>query len=68
METAVNNHLAGIKFGDIQCYKQVSVIPLLGSNGAGSEYLTMKEAMEQSLISIMEVTEGGHVPELKVKN
>jgi hypothetical protein len=28
----------------------------------------MKEAMEQSLISIMEVTEGGHVPELKVKN
>lgn len=68
METAVNNHLAGIKFGDIQIYKHVSVIPLLGSKGAGPEYLTMKEAMTQSLISITEVTEGGSVPELEVKN
>jgi len=44
------------------------VIPLLSENGAGPDYLTLKEAMEAQLIAITEVTEGGSVPELKVKN
>ncbi|MFH1976137.1 MAG: DUF6569 family protein [Pseudomonadota bacterium] len=68
MEATITGHLEGIKFGDIQTHKHVAVIPMLRGNGSGPAYLTMKEAIESSLLTVTEVSEGGHVPELKVIN
>ena len=68
MEAIITGYLEGIKFGDIQTHKHVTVIPLMSGNGRGPEYLTMKEAIEGSFITVTEVSEGGHVPELKVIN
>jgi hypothetical protein len=68
METIMTGHLEKIKFGEIQSYKHIAVVPMFLGNEAKLAYLTMKEALEQSLLTVTEVTEGGHVPELKVIN
>lgn len=68
MEAIITGFLEGIKFGEIQTHKHVTVIPLLSGNGHGPAYLTMKEAIEGGFITVTEVSEGGHVPELKVIN
>jgi hypothetical protein len=41
---------------------------MMSGNGSGPDYLTMKEAIESGLIMVTEISEGGHVPELKVIN
>ena len=68
MEAIVKRSLEGIKFGEIQVHGHVAVIPIIGSGDSGPDYLTMKEAMEQQLLTVTEVTEGGTVPELQVIN
>ena len=56
-------------FGEIQSYGPVSVIPVLGEDrDAGPEYLSLSEALEKSMIEVTEVSEGGSVPYLKVRN
>ena len=68
MEAIIKEKLQGIKFGDVQVHKHVAVIPVISANGSGPEYLTLKEALASNLLIITEVSEGGHVPELKVNN
>jgi hypothetical protein len=68
MEAIVKGSLERIKFGEIQVHGHVALIPIMGSGDSGPDYLTMKEAMEQQLLTVTEVTEGGTVPDLKVIN
>ena len=68
MEKTMKGLLEKISFGEVQVHNHVAVIPLFGGNGVGPEYLTMKDAMDNNLLTITEVSEGGHVPELKVLN
>ena len=68
MEAIMKGHIEGIKFGGLQIHGHVAVIPMISTNGAEPDYLTMKEAMEAHLLMVTEVTEGGQVPELKVIN
>jgi len=48
-------------------YKNMGVIPLFTSIDS-IKYLTLKEALNKKLLIITEVSKGGAVPELKVKN
>ena len=68
MEGTVKEYLEGLKFGEIQSHKHVAVVPVIGASVSGADYLTMKEAMENHLLTVSEVSEGGNVPELKVRN
>lgn len=68
MEEIIKGHLQGVKFGEIRIHNHVAVIPTISTNGSGPDYWTLKEAMEHNLLTITEVSEGGHVPELKVSN
>ena len=68
MEATVKEYLEGLKFGEIQGHKHVAVVPVIGASVSGADYLTMKEAMENHLLTVSEVSEGGNVPELKVRN
>ena len=59
----------GCNFGEIQSYGPVSVIPVLsGRESSGPEYLCLSDAMEGGSLEVTEVSEGGSVPFLKVKN
>lgn len=68
MEAIVKGSIEGIKFGELQVHGHVAVLPIIGSNGPGPDYLTMREAMEGRFLTVTEITEGGSVPELKVIN
>lgn len=68
MEAIIREHLEGIQFGEVQVHNHVAVIPMISANGAGPDYLTMKEALEGQFLTVTEVTEGGQVPKLKVIN
>jgi len=66
MEEIVKAGMEAINLGAFQRHGHVAVMPIIGFNDAGPDYLTLKEAMAADLIQVTEVTEGGNVPELKV--
>ncbi|MDD3250723.1 MAG: hypothetical protein PHF23_10230 [Smithellaceae bacterium] len=68
MKDIMKEQLEALKFGDIQIHKHVAVLPIVNTNSSAMDYWTMKEAMGHNLLTVTEVTEGGHVPELKVIN
>lgn len=59
---------ANIELGASQIFDNIELIPLFNSKLNGTEYLTMKEALDQSLIQISELNDEGSVSELKVIN
>ena len=64
----VANCLMKLEFGEVQRHENMSAVPLFVSNGGGLRYLTLKEALDGGVLVISEVSTGGTVPELKVKN
>ena len=57
-----------INLGDMQEYRNVAAFPLFCGYKAPVKHLVLSQAMEKGLITIGEVDEGGHVPQLKVVN
>ena len=60
--------MAGIRVGEPTVYGGLAVFPLIGGNPDKRDYLTLKEAFDKRGIEISEVSEGGSVPELRLKN
>jgi len=60
--------LAGIKVGEPMVYGGLAVFPLMGETNGNRDYLTLNEAFQKKGIEISEVSEGGSVPELRLKN
>ncbi len=68
MEATIKDTLLKLEFGKIQSFENMAVIPLTSAVKGGPKYLTLKEALEQQLLKVTEVSEGGSVPNLKVTN
>jgi len=68
MDSTVKQYLSAIEFGEMQCFGNMGVLPLMCSLDHSPEYLTLREAIEKQILKIGEVSEGGSVPELKVNN
>jgi hypothetical protein len=68
MEGILNQYLDQIKIGGKQVYKNLALFPLLSGQAVSLDYLTMDEALNEGLMEVTEVSEGGHVPDLKVVN
>ena len=51
-----------------QVHQNLTIFPLLAPDGIEPEYLTLEQALDQSLIQITELDTEGSVPELKLKN
>lgn len=64
----LNDYLQSIHFGEVQTFKNLTVIPLLSVAPEGVAYLTLKEVLAQKTLTITELDEGGSVPELKAQN
>jgi hypothetical protein len=60
--------MTGIKVGEPSVYGGLAVFPLIGKNNGKRDYLTLSEAFGEKGIEISEVSEGGSVPELRLKN
>jgi len=66
LESTIKEKIMNIQPGDMQRYRNVTVFPLFCRFKPPVKHLVLKEAMEQGLITIGEVNERGHVPQLKV--
>jgi len=68
MQTVIRTYLEQVKIGRKQTYKNLAMFPLLSTYSAPLDYLILDEALSEGLIEVVEVDEGGAVPELKVVN
>ena len=68
METIIQNYLKEAKIGRKQSHQNLAVFPLLSSYANGLDYITLDEALTEELIEVVEMSEEGTVPELKVVN
>jgi len=68
MKNILENLLDRLEFGEIQTYKNLNILPLFNGPDGDPAYLNLKEGLDQKVVEITEVSEGGSVPNLKVIN
>ena len=68
MDILITDFISGIKFGEVQSFKNLQIIPLFREEEEGPAYLTLKEALEKRVLVVKEVSAEASVPELKVIN
>ncbi len=68
MDSIITNFLSTLTFGELQTFENMGIIPLFSPMDSGPNYVTLKEALDHKFITITEVNQSGHVPELKVTN
>jgi hypothetical protein len=68
MTEIINDYLNRVQIGAEQSYKNLTVFPVLSDYVIPFDYLTLDEALSKDLIEVVEIDEGGSVPELKVIN
>lgn len=68
MERLITDFLTSIEFGEAQACKNMSIVPLFLPDVRGPEYITLREALSEKLLTVTEVDDAGLVPELNVVN
>lgn len=68
MDALIRDYLSTLTFGELQTFKNIAILPLFSAMNDGPEYVTLREALNQQFITITEIDQAGHVPELKVVN
>ena len=68
MQAIIQKYLTKAKIGRKQSHQNLAIFPLLSSYANGLDYITLDEALTEGLIEVVEVSEEGTVPELKVVN
>lgn len=68
MNSKLNNLLDKLQFGEVQNFKNLTIMPFYYKNGNKLEYISLEKALENDKISIKEINEDGSVPELFVAN
>lgn len=68
MDKDIKKYLESLDFGELQHFKNMAVLPLMTELDDSPEYLTLKQALDQHVLVIGEVSQEGRVPELKVTN
>lgn len=68
MDKEIKKYLTSFDFGKLQHFKNMAVLPLMTSLDDSPEYLILKQALDQHVLVIEEVSQEGRVPELKVIN
>lgn len=67
-DKVIADYLSNIEFGEIQQFRNMAIIPLFDRQKDSPEYLTLKSALEEKLLTVTEVSSSGSVPELQVTN
>ncbi len=68
MNDNLKTYMTTITPGQVQAYKNLTMVPLLTCSPAQANYLLLDEALQAGLIDVGEVSTGGSVPELQVIN
>jgi hypothetical protein len=68
MESALKSRLQSVRFGEVQAYKNLAIVPLLSPKEGKLKYLTLNEALASWNIAVTEISAGGSISELRVVN
>jgi len=68
MQKRTKDYIKGLTLGQGEHHRNMSVFPVFFEINGGLKYLTLDEALGNSLVQITEVSETGDVPNLKVTN
>jgi hypothetical protein len=68
MNKAVSDFLANLNFGEVQQINNLAMLPIIYEDNKRLNYIVLDKALEDNLIEIKEVSQGGSVPELFVVN
>ena len=68
MDPIITNYLSELEVGELRVFENMGIIPLFTSVNSDPEYVSLKEALDEKLITITEVGQAGSVPELQVVN
>ena len=68
MKLEIKDYLRALRFGEVQCHRNISVIPLLGVIDSAPPYIALADAMAAQSLTVTEVCEEGSVPQLLVLN
>ncbi len=68
MDKDIKRYLSSFDFGELQHFKNMAVLPLMTSLDDSPKYMILKQALDQHVLVIGEVSQEGRVPELKVVN
>ena len=66
--TGIAHDLSGLRLGEAIEYETMKVHPLIRERLLNKDYLTLDEALQQGLVRVTEVSEGGSVPHLLLSN
>ena len=64
----INDTLAGLTLGEPLAYRNLTAFPLQGKTGNPPDYLSLRQALDDGVAEVREVSESGHVPELMFVN
>lgn len=64
----IANAVDQLKIGTPQNHLNLAMFPLVGNGRTAPEYVLLDDALEKKLARVMEVSEGGSVPELRFEN
>ena len=68
MEQSIQGYLGSLQLGEVQLFKNLTMVPVVSDYDNGLGYITLGEALGAGSIEIREISEGGSVPELRVFN
>jgi hypothetical protein len=68
MEKSIQGFLGSLQLGEVQRFKNLTMVPVVSDYDDGLGYITLGDALGVGSIEIREVSEGGSVPELRVVN
>lgn len=68
MSKSLKRVLKRVTLGSPQTHENLTIFPLLDEVQEGVAYLALREAFEMDLVEVEEVSEGGSVPNLKIRN
>lgn len=60
--------IEGLRTGTLVTHGNLAMLPLLGPDRPGPDYILLSDALEQGLATVTEVSESGEVPNLAVRN
>jgi hypothetical protein len=58
----------GLSIGTLVTHGNLAMLPLLGPDRPGPDYILLSDALKQGLATVTEVSESGQVPNLAVRN
>jgi hypothetical protein len=66
--STITDTVSRLKIGPPATFQNLTIFPLLNGGDKTPDYLTLDEALDQKSAKIVEVSEGGSVPELRFAN